>query len=478
MKGYSTGISFKRLSCNRIIQQQDKNAYTVSPMKFYNRKKELGVLQDAIRQKGSAMVVISGRRRVGKSRLVDEFMKKNGGLKAFIVPKEEKQVAEDFSEVFADEIKPHFGTVTEAMEYFFAKSKERVLHIDEFPNLLEVNPAIPYELARLWEKYGEKTDKVLILSGSYAGMMERIFTRQKAPLFNRASFRMILEPLGMETVWEIQGDLGIRDAVKKIENYCIFGGVPYYYAVLEKTGAKKEAKEMFFGVGQLRDEGQDVLRQEFGASYKKYFSVLEAIGAGVVSSGEIANRMGIKQTTLSKYLQSLQGDFKLVERKVPFGQNPRRSKKGIYAVKDNLLSFWFSMAYGRAEPPPEKELMDFIGKRFEPLCMEFFKSWLSRRGENILKSGQWWGGVKLRSGKYEAREIDLVVETEKTVYIGECKWRNGKKGKAELAHLMESAGGIKTKKPVGWVLFSKSGFCIEEKEGLLLFGPERMVRES
>ena len=147
-------------------------------MKFYNREKELALLEQAVRQQGSAMVIISGRRRVGKSRLVDEFLKKHRGLKVIIVPKEEKQAAMDMAEVLADDYKPSFNTVKEALEYFFTKSRERVLYIDEFPNFLEVNPSIPYELQRIWELYKDKTNKVLILSGSYVSMMDKIFTRQ------------------------------------------------------------------------------------------------------------------------------------------------------------------------------------------------------------------------------------------------------------------------------------------------------------
>ena len=297
-------------------------------MKFYNRKKELEALQTAVSSSGSSMAIISGRRRVGKSRLVDEFLKKNSGLKAMIVPKEEKQVAADLAEVFADDYTPTFNTVKEALEYFFAKSKERIFYIDEFPNFLEVNPAIPYELQRLWEIHKGNTDKILILSGSYASMMDKIFTRQKAPLFNRATLKILLQPLSLNVIWAMQKDLGINSPIEKIENYCVFGGIPYYYEVLGKYAHSTDAiGALFFGVGELREEGQDILRQEFGSAYKKYFSILEAIGQGVVSGGEIANKMGIPQTTLSKYLMSLQNDFKLIQRVVPFDQNQYRSKK-------------------------------------------------------------------------------------------------------------------------------------------------------
>jgi AAA+ ATPase superfamily predicted ATPase len=446
-------------------------------MKFYDREKELEALSRALAQSGSAMIVISGRRRVGKSRLVDEFLKRNKGLKAIIVPKEEKQVAADFAELFKDQFKPTFNTVKEALEYFFTKSSERILYLDEFPNFLEVNPSIPYELQRLWEIYKDKTNKVLILSGSYVSMMDKIFTRQKAPLFNRASFKIILEPLALNVIWQMLDDIGASNSEQKIADYCVFGGIPYYYEVLEKFDGAPSIGGLFFGVGQLREEGQDILRQEFGAKYKKYFSILEAIGAGLVSAGEIANKMGIAQTTLSKYIQSLQNDFKLIERKVPFDQNPYRSKKGVYAIKDNLLAFWFSQVYGKTQLPSKIALNQFVSRRFESLCANFFINWLDKKGERIVKAGQWWGNVEVEKGKFEQREIDLIIETDKALYVGECKWSDNKMGEKELTRLKQSTKALKTKKPIIWVLFNKKGFGVKESQGVLLFDAVRIVKE-
>lgn len=446
-------------------------------MKFYDREKELEALSRALAQSGSAMIVISGRRRVGKSRLVDEFLKRNKGLKAIIVPKEEKQVAADFAELFKDQFKPTFNTVKEALEYFFTKSSERILYLDEFPNFLEVNPSIPYELQRLWEIYKDKTNKVLILSGSYVSMMDKIFTRQKAPLFNRASFKIILEPLALNVIWQMLDDIGASNSEQKIADYCVFGGIPYYYEVLEKFDGAPSIGGLFFGVGQLREEGQDILRQEFGAKYKKYFSILEAIGAGLVSAGEIANKMGIAQTTLSKYIQSLQNDFKLIERKVPFDQNPYRSKKGVYAIKDNLLAFWFSQVYGKTQLLSKIALNQFVSRRFESLCANFFINWLDKKGERIVKAGQWWGNVEVEKGKFEQREIDLIIETDKALYVGECKWSDNKIGEKELTRLKQSTKALKTKKPIIWVLFNKKGFGVKESQGVLLFDAVRIVKE-
>lgn len=445
-------------------------------MLFYNRRAELEVLNSAVHQKCAAMIIISGRRRVGKSRLVDEFLKGNDAYRIFAVPKEEKLVAADFAEALSDQYKPTFGSVRDALDYFFAKSGKRILYIDEFPNLLDANASIPFELQKMWEQYKSSTNKILILSGSYVRMMDKIFTKRKAPLFNRATFKLLLDPLKQGVIWDIQKkELHINDPIRNIANYCIFGGIPYYYEVLEKHKTTESAVDLFFNVGQLRDEGQDILRQEFGSAYKKYFSILESIGYGTVSAGEIGNRIGIRQTTLSKYLIALQNDFKLVRREVPFGQNPHRSKKGIYALNDNLLAFWFNLVYGKDSAPGKAELDRFISKRFELLCMDFMVNVLAIRKEKVLRRGRWWGNIQIEGNKYEPREIDLVIESDKALYVGECKWSEKKIGMGELQHLKQSATALKTNKPTRWVLFNKGGFDIGESKDILLFDPQKIV---
>ncbi len=446
-------------------------------MKFYDRTTELKALEAACSKKGAEMIVVSGRRRIGKSRLINEFLKKREAVKILIVPKEERQVANDFATALADGYLPSFGNVEEALEYFFNNSKKQILFIDEFPNLLEVHSSIPYAFQRVWEKYSETSSKILILSGSYVSMMNKIFTEQKAPLFNRAGYLIVLQPLKLGVVWEIQQDLGV-DATEKIRNYCILGGVPFYYELLEKWGIKNVVNNLFFDVAApLREEGQNVLRQEFGASYKKYFSIIEAIGAGVVNGSEIADRLGMSQTTLSKYLIALQRDFQLVERSVPFGQNPQRSKKGLYSIKDNAVAFWFAHVYGKLEPPREDKINEFVSKRFEMFCKDFFVEYLKGKGESVIRTGSWWGQVEVKPNEFEDKEIDFIAETQESLYFAECKWTNKKTPSADLYNLEKSSAAFQTKKMVKQVIFSKSGFDFTETKNTMLFSPERLEME-
>jgi uncharacterized protein len=446
-------------------------------LKFYDREDELSALEKLHLTQSSNLILVSGRRRIGKSRLINEFLHNKESAKILVVPKEEKLVAEDFAVALTDGYKPVFNKVEEALEYFFVNFKKGILYIDEFPNLLEVDTSIPYAFQRVWEKHKDQTTKTLIFSGSYVSMMNKIFTKQKAPLFNRASAHIMLQPLGLKTVWQIQEDLGVG-TTEKISNYCLLGGVPYYYELIEKKGKTDVVKDLFFDVAApLKEEGLNVLRQEFGSAYKKYFSIIEAIGAGVVSGGEIANRLGLAQTTLSKYIMSLQQDFQLIERSVPYGQNLKKSKKGVYAIKDNTIAFWFANVYGKQDPPTDEALNEFISKRFEFFCKDFLMRYLKAKGETLVWYGRWWGHAKADGERYEDREIDVVVETNLSLYVGECKWRNKRVRPSDMDKLEKSSHVLKTKKPIRKVLFSKQGFDFKQTDDTLLFDPVKINAE-
>ena len=450
-------------------------------MRFYDRESELEILEKAYSRPGSDFIVISGRRRIGKSRLVSEFLKDKEAISVQIVPKEEKQVAKDIEEEIRAKLgySPPFTTFRDATEYLMEQDAG-LIFFDEFPNVLVVNQSIPHELQRLWDGYKDKKRITLIVSGSYAGMMKRLFASKKAPLFNRATMTINLEKFSFEIVAGLLSNIGVISPSEQVSYYCILGGVPYYYMLLERLEGpsfKGAVESLFFGVGaQLREEGENVLRQEFGNAYVKYFAILEAINAGYVSMNEISQRLGIRSTTLSKYLRSLQHDFRLVGRAVPFGERAVRSKKGLYFIQDNTLAFWFAAVYGELSMPTHNELNSFIGKRFEGLCREFLAKFVVDGGERLQQVGKWWGTVEIGKGKYEQREIDIVVETDRALYLGECKWTDKPVGDQELIRLRESSKRFSdTKKRVRLVFFSKSGFDLPSNEEVLLFDLQKLV---
>jgi len=173
-------------------------------MKFYNREQELEALNKTYSRKGSDFLVISGRRRIGKSRLIEEFVKDKKAVNLFIVPKEKKQVVADLEAEVRLKFgySPAFTSLREAFAYLFEQNVGLVC-LDEFSNILVVNEAVPFELQRLWDKYRDSKDIMLVVSGSYAGMMNRLFAAKKAPLFNRATLTLNLSQFSFGTVSQI-----------------------------------------------------------------------------------------------------------------------------------------------------------------------------------------------------------------------------------------------------------------------------------
>jgi AAA+ ATPase superfamily predicted ATPase len=194
---------------------------------------------------------------------------------------------------------------------------------------------------------------------------------------------------------------------------------------------------------------------------------------------ELSQKVGVRSTTLAKYIHALQHDFRIIERMVPFGENPLRSKKGLYFIQDNTLAFWFSNVYGKQTPPTQDELNLFISKRFEILCREFLSNYLTTKGERVQKTGKWWGSISVEKGKFEQRDIDLVVETDKALYFGECKWTDRQVGPSELKRLRESSKKLaETKKPIKLVFFAKNGFSFSQSEEVMLFNAEKITQKD
>ena len=162
---------------------------------------------------------------------------------------------------------------------------------------------------------------------------------------------------------------------------------------------------------------------------------------------------------------------------MPFGQNPQRSKKGVYSIKDNTIAFWFNNVYGKLAPPSAEKLNEFISTRFEIFCKDFLTEYLKVKGENVVGTARWWGQTEVRPREFEEREIDVIVETKNSIFVGECKWTNKKVPCAELEHLEESCKALKTRKSIKKVLFSKEGFEFKESDDIMLFDPKKIETE-
>ena len=406
-------------------------------MKFYDREKEINTLCKICKRGGFRVAVVTGRRRIGKTRLILEFL--NGkNFEYIFVP------AYKTKEMFLEELSgngnlPGFRTVADLFRYLF-ETREYIF-LDEFQNFYDMDKSIYSDVQKLVDEFRYREKKCCVLiSGSSYSLMNRIFVDSAHPLYGRADTIMSLGPLGLKTVREILTDAGIKDPEEHVRYYSVFGGVPKYYELLEGSGSgafRDAAKGLFFDrhMPLLKDEGRNVLVTEFGGEYKTYFTILEAIALGKNTVSEINSALE-GGSNASRYLDILRKDYNVIVRETPILEDPRQSRRGIYAIRDPFLRFWFRFikrydAYfeqGRTEELYgifSRDFDTFTGFAFERIVEEFLTTNRQVLPFNFERIGRQWGLIKGAPRGKNAYEIDLLaVDRDMTeVLLMECKWQ-------------------------------------------------------
>ena len=455
-------------------------------MKFYDREGEIKKLRTLTSLDKSTMIVIYGRRRVGKTRLVQHVF----GIDSFyffVTEKEERLILDDFRTILMErcDYVPNFTDFDDFFGFLFTLSDKEIFIFDEFQNFKKINTSVFSIIQKYWDKYQDERNYSFLFLGSYIGLMKHLFKDYKTPLFGRLDALFNLKPLQYDVCKDILMDLEISTFV---EIYSIFGGVPKYYELLENVNDRKLMNiisEQFLDIGApLLDEGTNILISEFGTQYRIYFSIIEAIASGASTLNDISNRTGIKNTSLGPYMSDLINEYEILVRKVPVNEKASKSKKGRYFIKDNFFKFWFRFIHknrgfiesGRPEyvlSKIESELDQYIGPVFENICVEFlYRSNDEKKLQFVFRNiGSWWN----RKGD----EIDIVAlnDDTKDILIGECKWNNRKMDVDILTKLKDKKNLIKwnlNARTEHYCLFSKSGFSkrlhdAAEDEDILLF---------
>ncbi|QDA31772.1 ATP-binding protein [Thermococcus indicus] len=375
--------------------------------------------------------------------LVREFFKREGVdyLDFFIPVKSEKLILEDFSRELRAKLRysPRFETFSEMFEYLEVADVEAVF-FDEFQNVLRVNPAIAFDLQRFIDRNRDKP-LLIILSGSYLGMMRKLLTSRKAPLYGRSTLFIELQPLRPRWVFEMLKDLGITEPVQQVEFYGIFGGIPKYYELLEVFEAGNPPDLIVDAVRYstlLTAEGEGLLIDEFGKAYRTYFSILDAIASGKNRLVEIANAVGMKPGSITKYLEALEDYYGIITRERPL-LGGRRSR---YVISDYFLNFWFSLIepnrrqveagdFNAFRRNLEGKFPEFFGRVFERVVLDLLHD---LNGELITfdSIGPHWG---------RNYEIDLVAinREENIATFIETKWKTNVDGPREIGRLIAKA---------------------------------------
>jgi len=332
-----------------------------------------------------SFLVILGRRRVGKTELIRRFIEGRRSLYLYVDDRKGKDLLlSEYTAYVRSQLELpdyiSFDSFGSLFEYLLVEAGEIVVAIDEFQRLEAIDPSIVTTLQDLWDRVGREGDAFLIASGSSMGMMHRIFLERGAPLFKRADNVVTLRPFGLASVFEVLEEVGVKDVGAKVDLHCLFGGMVYYYNLMERYKVKGLTAALdrlvLDDLAPLRNEVRDILVEGFGRKHATYFEILAAIAEGRSTKSDIGDVVHVKASSLSPYLNDLRDVLHLVEHSVPVLDDPRRSKKGRYVLKDNFFRFYFRFifpnsslyelgAYDRLNDIIDAGWGDHKGKAFE-----------------------------------------------------------------------------------------------------------------
>lgn len=315
-------------------------------MKFIGRKAELEKLNTEYERDGG-FVVIYGRRRVGKTTLIKEFLKKKTAFYFLATEELESQSMKRLAGVVARTTKSAYlqkAAFTDWLDLFqviadYKPEEKKVLVIDEFPYLVKTNPAFPSILQNAWDEILSGSNVMLILSGSLIGMMQKHALSYDSPLYGRRTAQIRLAPLPFTDIYAVQ-KLPFEQAV---EQYAVTGGVPKYLEFFEDDrGLEEQLKDAVLSKsGFLYEEPNFLLKSE-SVTAVNYFSIIKAIADGNHKLGKIAGVLGQETSALTPYLSTL-ADLGFIEKKTPVTEkNPENPVRDC--ISSRIISFGFGSA--------------------------------------------------------------------------------------------------------------------------------------
>ena len=448
---------------------------------FIGRERELKALNNLYQSDKFEFVVLYGRRRVGKTALINAFIDKKKNIYFMGVESNAKQNLENFSNsifeyqtgILAD---TSFASFQAALEFVFrlAEKERIILALDEYPYVARASKSLASTLQMLIDKYKDTSKLMLILCGSSMSYMEDHVLAYKAPLYGRRTAQMKLLPFTFEETCRYLSNMSGEDLALM---YGVVGGTPQYLLqVNDKQSVAENIKNIYLNpTSFLFEEPGNLLKQEVREP-ATYTAIIAAIAAGASRMSEISGKIGEDSSVCSLYIKNLIS-LGIVRKETPYGE--KSSRKTVYSIEDNMFRFWYrfvlennsiiargadELAYKRIEP----HLSDYMGKVFEDICSQYlWKLLLSGQCPVEFTSlGRWWGNNPMTRSQ---TEIDIMGEQDKnTALFGECKWTNEKVDLGVLETLIQRSKLFPYQK-VHLYLFSKSGFtkgCIDKSEEL------------
>ncbi|WP_048055391.1 ATP-binding protein [Pyrococcus sp. NA2] len=434
--------------------------------KFVDRKAELNFLKERYNSGKAELIILYGRRRIGKTYLLMKFLDEVGGL--YLLAEENEMNLEDFSTRLAEYFNDPFLKENPIRSwgafftYLAGKSRERlVVVIDEVQYLAKAEKSFLSTLQKYWDLYLANTKIMLILCGSLGSFMEGILSA-KSPIYGRRTGAWKVGEIDFFNLLKFH-PLDIETAIKV---YAVFGGVPQYWADYDpEKDFWDNIRTLILSKGaKYYDEPKYLLKEEL-RDVSRYFSILRAIALGYTRFGQIADKAKIETKSLGKYLNVLEEMGYIREEKPVVGRG-----RTVYRINDNLFNFWFRFVFPRRDEIEmgfdvveeiREEFNTYVGQVFEDIARQFLIE-LNRARKlpfRFTKIGRWW---------HKNEEIDLVAlnEREKKALFVEVKWKELSDREVrgilkDLERKSELVGLESWKKSYGLV-----GKRVEGKEGL------------
>ncbi len=460
-------------------------------MPFVGRAPELAFLSELHDSDRAELYVLYGRRRVGKTELLREFLRDRAHVYFQAAEVSESDNRRHFAAAMAEGLgEPLLATArfddweTPLRELARRAMGHRlVVVLDEFPYLCGSAPGLPSLLQRFWDHDARDTRLLLVLCGSAVSSMENEVLAERSPLFGRCTAQQELVPFGYREAAQFVPRYGLED---RLRVFGILGGMPMY---LEQFGdgmslARNVQAHILRPQALLYEEPTHLLRSEL-RDPRTYHSILNAIASGLTRSSEIAQRAGIAVTAVGQYLSALQ-ELRLVRRVVSAADRaPGKRSRGRYVLDDHFLRFWYrfvlpnrsllEVGQGRRvwEERIAPHLEEYMGRAFEGICAQYVRHYGRERLPSLpaeLPAPFWHKDV----------EIDLVWRSDDgIVSCAECKWTRGPLHPGHLHDLQQKAAAL----PPDWqrglrhVLFCRGGFTEalrrqEDGDRLMLIGLE------
>lgn len=474
---YFIQIDFIQMNLNKNVLNKNSG----DDVMFIGRERELNSLEELYSQPGFGMTVIYGRRRIGKSTLINEFIKDKKAVFYTATKVGKERNLELFSQQVISTLEPSLVGVTfpslEAVFDFISSrlsDEKLILVIDELPFWAQDDRALLSVMQKYIDTSWSDKNLMIILCGSSLSFMENKVLSEKSPLFGRRNSQIRLEAFDYLDAAKFVPEYSFED---KAVVYGITGGVAKYLALINpKCSIDTNIKRLFFHTdGYLYDETRNLLTQEF-SDVTMVNNVIEQIASGANTINEISQKIGQNSTTVLYTIDKLI-QVGLVEKRKCITEE-KNKKKTQYVLKDSMFRFWYTfipkatsviemgqgdLYYDKVVKP---QLHDFMGNVFEDMCRYYtlMNGITGAFGSMLTSVGVWWGTENFKKGSeniHQSADIDVVgiSDVDKTAVIGECKFKNEKIDKNIYDILVRRSSVISGKyRIIRYLFFSLNGY--------------------